>query len=79
MTRRTSMTLSDAPIGAPVRIHRLTSRPEISTRLRELGFCENSIVRCLMRGHGNIICEVYDTRVGLNNVLASGIHVSHSE
>lgn len=70
------MTLSDAPIGARVRIHRLTSRPEISTRLRELGFCENAIVRCLMRGYGNIICEVYDTRVGLNSSLASGIHVS---
>lgn len=73
------MTLCDAPIGARVRIHRLTSRPEVSTRLRELGFCENAIVRCVMRGHGNIICEVYDTRVGLNSSLASGIHVSQFE
>lgn len=79
MTPRASMTLSDAPIGARVRIRRLSSRPEISTRLRELGFCENAVVRCIMRGYGNIICEVYDTRVGLNSSLASGIHVAHFE
>ena len=73
------MTLSDAPICARLRIRRLTSRPEVSTRLRELGFCENAIIRCVMRGYGNIICEVYDTRVGLNSSLASGIHVSPFE
>ncbi|MEW6509909.1 MAG: FeoA family protein [Bacteroidota bacterium] len=73
------MTLNDAPLGMRVRIHALTSRPEISTRLRELGFCENAIVRCLTRGYGNIICEVYNTRVGLNSGLAGGIHVSQCE
>jgi len=70
------MTLIDAPIGTSVRIRHLTSRPEISTRLRELGFCENAIVRCVMKGYGNIICEVHNTRVGLDSGLARGIHVS---
>jgi len=73
------MTLNDVPIGASARIRHLTPRPEISTRLREMGLCENAVVRCITRGHGNIICEVYSTRVGLNNGLARGILVSTFE
>jgi Fe2+ transport system protein FeoA len=79
MTTDVHMTLIDAPIGTRVRIRHLTSRPEISTRLRELGFCENAVVRCLTKGYGNIICEVYHTRVGLDIGLARGIHVSVTE
>ena len=79
MTPYASMTLSDVPAGMRVRIHHLSSRPDISRRLRELGFCENAIVRCILKGYGNIICEVYDTRVGLNTNLARGIHVAHIE
>jgi len=73
------MTLIDVPIGTRVRIRRLASRPEISTRLRELGFFEDAIVRCVMKGYGNIICEVHNTRVGLDSGLARGIHVSVSD
>ena len=79
MTTDGHMTLIDVPIGASVRIRHLTSRPEISARLRELGFCENAVVRCVTKGYGNIICEVYNTRVGLDSMLARGIHVSVSE
>jgi Fe2+ transport system protein FeoA len=79
MTTDVHMTLIDAPIGTRVRIRHLTSRPEISTRLRELGFCENAVVRCLTKGYGNIICVVYNTRVGLDSGLARGIHVSVTE
>ena len=79
MTIDGNMTLIDAPLGTRVRIRHLTSRPEISTRLRELGFCENAVVRCITRGFGNVICEVYDTRVGLDSGLARRIHVSVSE
>jgi len=73
------MTLIDAPVGTRVRIRHLTSRPEIATRLREMGFCENAVVRCVMKGYGNIICEVYNTRVGLDSGIARRIHVSVSE
>ncbi len=72
-------TLIDVPVGTSVRIRHLTSRPEIATRLRELGFCENAVVRCVMKGYGNIICEVYNTRVGLDSGIARRIHVSVSE
>jgi Fe2+ transport system protein FeoA len=79
MTTDGNMTLIDAPLGTRVRIRHLTSRPEISARLRELGFCENAVIRCITRGYGNVICEVYDTRVGLDSGLARRIHVSVSE
>jgi Fe2+ transport system protein FeoA len=79
MTPANSMKLSDVPNGSQVRIHHLSSRPEVSARLRAMGFCENAVIRCITKGYGNIICEVYDTRIGLNSSLAQGIHVSHAE
>jgi Fe2+ transport system protein FeoA len=74
-----TMRLIDVPVGTRVRIRHLSSRPEVSTRLRELGLCENATVRCVMKGYGNIICDVYHTRVGLDSGLAHRIHVSVSE
>jgi Fe2+ transport system protein FeoA len=73
------MKLSDAPVGARVRIRHLKSQPDVSHRLREMGFCENTIVRCITKGYGNIICEVFDTRVGLNRGLAGEIVVTRFE
>jgi len=76
MTHHGPLSLLDVPIGTRVRIRQLSSRPEISARLRELGFCENAVVRCVTKGYGNIICEVYNTRIGLNAGLARGILVA---
>ena len=73
------MRLSDAPLGKSVRISRLRSRPEVSVRLREMGFCEDALVRCVMKSHGNIICEILNTRVAMNGRLAGDILVSPSE
>jgi Fe2+ transport system protein FeoA len=70
------MRLADAPLGKSVRISRLRSRPEISVRLREMGFCEDAVVRCVMKSHGNIICEILNTRVAMNSRLAGDILVS---
>jgi len=74
-----SMTLSEAPLGAPVRIHHLRARPEVSKRLRELGLCEDAVVSCIMKGHGNIICALRNTRIGLDRHLAGSILVSSDE
>ncbi len=73
------MTLIDAPVGTFVRIRHLASRPEVTGRLRDLGFCEDALVRCVNKGYGNIICEIYNTRVGLDSGLARRIHVSATE
>jgi len=71
--------LAKVPVGRFARIHRLDSRPEISFRLREMGFCENAIVRLVVNEEGTLICEVCNTRVGLNHRLAHEIIVSPFE
>jgi Fe2+ transport system protein FeoA len=79
MTRNIELTLRNVPIGRRARIHQLQAEPEVSLRLRELGFCEDTVVRCVMRSHGKIICEIYNSRIGLDGVLAGNIVVTLSE
>ncbi len=74
------MTLAEAPLGQTVRIMVLGHpRSEITARLRELGICENAVVRCVLRGNGNMICEVRNMRIGLDNRLAGSIMVTGLE
>ncbi len=79
MTPQGSMTLYDTLPGRRVRIRSLRARPEVSHRLRELGFCEDAVIRCVTRGYGNIVCEISNTRVGLNRHVARGIVVTSFE
>ncbi|HTY09723.1 MAG TPA: FeoA family protein [Bacteroidota bacterium] len=71
--------LSEIPAGRYVRIHQLQSKPDVSFRLREMGFCENAVVRLVVNAEGNLICEVCNTRIGLNQTLADDIIVSPFE
>lgn len=71
--------LTQIPVGRYVRIHRLQSEPGICFRLRELGFCENAVIRTVTNGEGNLICEVCNTRVGLNHSIAHDILVTPFE
>ncbi len=74
------LTLAEAPLGQMVRIMVLEHpRSEIASRLRELGMCENAVIRCVLRGNGNMICEVRNMRIGLDNRLAGSIMVARSE
>ena len=79
MTPASFLPLSEAPIGTRVRIHQLHTAPEVSRRLREVGLTEQAIISCVHRGHGNIICAVQNTRIGIDHRLASKIFVSASE
>lgn len=72
-------TLSEAPIGKMLHIHQLASSPEVCLRLREIGFCENAVVRCVSRLGTGLICEVCNTKIGLNSTIAADILVSQSE
>ncbi len=74
-----TLPLSEAPVGKRVRIRRLSTGPDLSRRLREIGLGEHALVSCVLRGHGNIICAVQDTRIGIDRRLASKIVVSESE
>lgn len=73
------MRLSEVPVGTTVRIQHLSTQAEVSRRLRELGLCEEAEVLCIVRGHGNLICGVRNTRIGLDQALAGGIVVSLAE
>jgi len=57
-----------------VRIKRLSTPPEVSHRLREMGFCEEQKIRLLSR-QSNLICEVCNTRLGISIRLADNIMV----
>lgn len=79
MHHNSHLSLTDVPIGQRVRIRQLNSQPDFCMRLREMGFCENAVVRCVSKGSGTIICEVCNTRIGLNQLVASSIVVSSFE
>lgn len=67
-------TLSSVRPGAAVRVKKLDGQPELCHRLREMGFGENSVVRCLQSG-ASCVCMVQHARVGLSSRLARQILV----
>ena len=70
-------TLGEVPIGCDVTVKRLRHAvPSVSTRLRELGICENATIRPLLRANGNMICVVNNMRIGIDESLAHAILVA---
>ena len=66
--------LSRVQTGAVVCIKQLSTTPEVSSRLRELGFCEDQRIKLLAR-ESNFICEVCNARLGISEKLADSIFV----
>ena len=66
--------LNRVKAGTAVRIKRLDASPEVSHRLREMGFGEEQHVRLVSR-HVNIICQVCNARLALSSELAGSIFV----
>jgi Fe2+ transport system protein FeoA len=66
--------LSCIQAGIAVRIKQLCASPEIADRLREIGFCEEQIVK-LVTSRNNIICLVCNARLALSEQLAQRILV----
>ena len=66
--------MSEVQPGVFFRIKQLSASPEMTKRLRELGFCENQQVRLVSR-EINVICEICHARVGLSSELAKSILV----
>ena len=66
--------LSEVQAGTSVRIKQLSASPEMTKRLRELGFCEEQRVKLLSR-NSNLICQVCNARLGLSSQLAGLIWV----
>jgi len=66
--------LSRVNAGVAVRIKQLSTPPEVTHRLREMGFCEEQKIKLLSR-HTNIICQVCNARLGISSRLAEKILV----
>jgi Fe2+ transport system protein FeoA len=66
--------LNRVKAGIAVRIKRLAAAPEIAQHLRELGFCEDRIIR-LLTCQANIICVICNARLALSASMAETILV----
>jgi len=66
--------LSHVNAGAAVRIKRVSASPEVTHRLREMGFCEEQKIKLLSR-ESNLICQVCNARLGISATLADKILV----
>jgi Fe2+ transport system protein FeoA len=61
--------LSCVRAGVAVRIKKLCATAEMQNRLRELGFCEDQIIR-LLTSRANFICQVCNARLAISEQLA---------
>jgi ferrous iron transport protein A len=66
--------LSRVKAGAVVCIKELSTTPDVTSRLRELGFCEQQRIRLLTR-QSNFICQVCNARLAISERLADSIMV----
>jgi Fe2+ transport system protein FeoA len=66
--------LSCVQAGLAVRIKELCAPPETQQRLREIGLCEDQIIR-LITSQSNFICQVCNARLAISEQLAKLILV----
>ena len=66
--------LSRVKAGSVVCIKRLSTAPEVTDRLRELGFCEEQKIKLVAR-QSSYICQVCNARLGISRALADSILV----
>jgi Fe2+ transport system protein FeoA len=66
--------LSRVEAGTVVCIKQLSTAPEVTSRLRELGICEQQQIKLLSR-ESNLICQVCNARLGISEELADSILV----
>ncbi len=70
--------LSQVRAGSVVCIKQLSAAPEVTDRLRELGFCEEQKIKVLA-SKSNFICQVCNARLGISERLADSILVKPVE
>jgi len=66
--------LSRVRAGAVVCIKHLTTAPDVTDRLRELGFCEDQRIKLVAR-QSSFICQVCNARLAISEKLADSIMV----
>ncbi|HEY5910086.1 MAG TPA: FeoA family protein [Verrucomicrobiae bacterium] len=57
-----------------MRVKKLCASPEMQHRLRELGFCEDQIIK-LLTSQTSFICQVCNARLAISEQLAKTILV----
>jgi ferrous iron transport protein A len=70
----TACPLSQVRAGTAVRIKQLSVPPDVTHRLREMGFCEEQKIKLLSQ-NTSIICQVCNVRMGISTALAERILV----
>lgn len=70
------MTLTMAPIGEKMMVHKVTGKDDVRSRLANLGFVEGASVSLVNELNGNVIINVKDTRIALDKALSNRIIVS---
>lgn len=73
------MTLTMAPVGKNVRIHRITGKDETRRQLVNLGFVEGSDISLVSQNEGNMIIKVKDSRIAIDRSLSNRIIVTEGE
>lgn len=66
--------LSKVEPGTTVCIKHLRAAPELTERLRELGFCEQQRIKLVSR-NSSYICQVCNARLGISEKVAESILV----
>jgi Fe2+ transport system protein FeoA len=66
--------LSRVQAGTTVCIKHLSTAPELKARLRELGLCEDQLIKVLACD-STFICQVCNARFGISEKLAEAILV----
>ena len=66
--------LNEVRPGTVCRVRQVLASPEMSRRIREMGFCEDQQIRCLSQ-QCMMICQVCNARLGLSEELAKAILV----
>lgn len=66
--------LSRVQAGTTVCIKHLSTTPELTDRLRELGLCEDRHIK-VVACESTFICQVCDARFGISEKLADSILV----
>jgi Fe2+ transport system protein FeoA len=66
--------LSQVAAGTTVCIKHLGTSPDLTDRLREMGFCEEQRIKLITR-ESSYICQVCNARLGISERLADAIMV----
>ena len=61
--------LNRVQVGVAVRIRQLCASADMQNRLREIGLCEDQVVR-LVTSRDNLICQVCNARLAISEQLA---------